>query len=163
MRVYLPATLSLLDKVQGIGEFGPAPVTAFAVTPALREWYIDEDVEELEYAAFTDAARASLRLLDADPVVARRRVVLAADVPDGLVVPHPELDRSVVRVEVPVEFDWLASVHVDGDEAIDDVAAAARVITAADLDDDDAQFTVDTAESHELQWYAVQEIPGLLS
>ena len=56
---------------------------AFTVTPALREWYAQADLEELEYAALTHAARASLWLLLADPDAPRRRVVLAADVPDG--------------------------------------------------------------------------------
>ncbi|WP_445058121.1 DUF6912 family protein, partial [Streptomyces griseus] len=33
---------------------------------------------------------------------------------------------------------------------------------AADLGDDDAQFTVDGAEDHELLWFGVQEIPQLI-
>ncbi|MEU3724282.1 hypothetical protein AB0E73_16295, partial [Streptomyces sp. NPDC031705] len=36
-------------------------------------------------------------------------------------------------------------------------------LEAADAGDDDAQFTVDGAEDHELLWFGVQEIPGLLS
>ncbi|MGH3545465.1 MAG: DUF6912 family protein, partial [Mycobacteriales bacterium] len=102
MRVYLPATLSSLSAAVSAGEHGPAPLTGFAVTPALREWYLDDDVDELEYAAFIEAARGSLRLLDADPLAARRRVVISADVSDGLVTAHPELDRAVVRVSQPV-------------------------------------------------------------
>ena len=35
-------------------------MTAYAVTPALREWYAEGDAEELEYAALQEAARASL-------------------------------------------------------------------------------------------------------
>ena len=53
----------------------------FAVTPALREAYASGDAEELEYAAMTEAARASLRLLAADPAAPPRRVVLAAEMP----------------------------------------------------------------------------------
>lgn len=162
MRVYLPATLGVLRAVGEEGRYGPAPVTGFAVTPALREWFASGEEEELEYAAFTDAARAALRLLDADPAAPRRRVVLSADVPDGEVTQHPELDRAVVRIETPVEFEWLACVHVDGAEAETDVAAAAAAIMAADLEDDDAQFTVDSADDHELEWFGVQEIPTLL-
>jgi hypothetical protein len=162
MRIYLPATLPALQDLQKIGEHGPAPLTAFAVTPTLREWYLDDDEEELEYAAFTDAARASLRLLDADPSAPRRRVVLSADVPDAEVRPHPELDRAVVRIAAPVRVESLAAVHVDGAAAVPDVTAAASAVLAADLGDDDAQFTVDGAEGHELEWYAVQEIPDLL-
>jgi hypothetical protein len=162
MRIYFPATMLLLAELQKAGEYGPAPLTGFAVTPALREWYLDEDVEELEYAAFTEAARSSLRLLDADPLSPRRRVVLSADVPDGEVRAHPELDRAVVRVAVPVPIGWFASVHLDGADAEPDVTAAASAVVAADLGDADAQFLVDGAEGYELEWYGVQEIPDLL-
>jgi hypothetical protein len=31
-------------------------------------------------------------------------------------------------------------------------------LDAADGGDDDARFTVDSAEGHELQWYATQEL-----
>jgi hypothetical protein len=158
MRIYLPATLPLLADVQKNGAHGPAPLTAFAVTPALREWYLDDDIEELEYAAFAEAAAASLRLLDADPAAPRRRVVLSADVPDAQITVHPELDRAVVRVGVPVPLAWLASVHVDSPDAQGDVAKAASAVLAADMGDDDAQFIVDNAEGHELEWYGVQEI-----
>jgi hypothetical protein len=163
MRIYLPATLVTLADLHKSGEHGPAPITGFAVTPALREWYTDEDEDELEYAAFRDAAVASLRLLDADPTAPRRRVVLSADVPDGEVRPHPELDRSVVRVSVPTPIEWFAAVHVDSADAVPDVTAAAQAIGAADLGDDDAQFAVDGAEAHELEWYGLQEVPDLIS
>ena len=42
-----------------------------------------------------------------------------------------------------------------------DVAAAADALAAADAGDDDASFTVDSAEAHELAWYATQELPFL--
>ena len=42
-----------------------------------------------------------------------------------------------------------------------DVAAAADAIAAADAGDDDASFTVDSAEAHELAWYATQELPDV--
>src|SRR5580692_6659490 len=67
MRVYLPATLPVLAGALAAAEIGPAPMQAFTVTPALREWYAQADLEELEYAALTHAARASLWLLLADP------------------------------------------------------------------------------------------------
>jgi hypothetical protein len=34
-------------------------------------------------------------------------------------------------------------------------------VTAADAGDDDASFTVDSAEGHELAWYATQELQYL--
>jgi hypothetical protein len=63
MRVYVPLTLPGLSAALAAGSIGPVPLTAYAVTPALREWYAGGDDEELEYAALTQAARASLALL----------------------------------------------------------------------------------------------------
>ena len=163
MRVYLPATTSVLRTLVDQGRL-PGPVTAFAVTPALREFYAlseaEADTEELEYAALLAAARASLRLLDVDPFAARRRVVVAADVAEGSVGPidDPDTDRGAVRVEGDIELRDVASAHLDGAEAEDDVAAAVAVVLEADLGSDDAQFVVDQAEGHELAWYATQEI-----
>jgi hypothetical protein len=167
MRVYIPTTLAVLADAYRAGELGPAPLDAFAVTPGLREWYVSDDIEELEYAALTRAAQASLRLLAAAPQVPRRRVVVAVDVPDAGVRPDP--DRSLdpdavgaVRLLQPVVLGEAAAVHADAADAEADVAAAAEAVTAADGGDTDAQFTVDGAEDHELLWYATQEIPHLI-
>jgi hypothetical protein len=163
--VYLPATSSALRallEVRELSAVGTDPVTAFAVTPGLREWYVDDDVEELEYAALLEAARASLRLIDADPSAARRRVVLAADVADGQVELRDDLDRGVVRVRGPLALAAIASVHVDDADAEAAVTAAAQSIDAADLGDESAQDRVDDAEGFELSWFATQELADLL-
>jgi hypothetical protein len=162
MRVYLPGTVPTLRALVEVGEVGPAPLRAYAVTPALREWYVDDDLEELEYAALTEAARASLRLLDLDQKAARRRVVIAADAPDGAVLLRPDLDRAAVELSAPVAMRLVAAVHVDGPEAEEAVRAAAESALAADLGSEDAQFLVDGAEGYELAWYASQEIGPLL-
>ncbi|MFD0685276.1 DUF6912 family protein [Actinomadura fibrosa] len=168
MRVYLPSTLPRLAAVHAAREAGPAPLAAYAVTPALREWYADGDLEELEYAAMTAAARASLRLLGADPDAPRRRVVLAAEVPDQAVAwargdaSLAADDRALVEVSAPVPWQKIASGHVDDAGAEADIAAAAAALAAADAGDDDARFTVDGAEGHELLWYATQELAHLL-
>jgi uncharacterized UPF0146 family protein len=161
VRVYLPATLPLVGALLTKGEHGPAPVTAFALTPALREWYVEGDAEELEYAATMAAARASLRLLDLDPSAPRRRVVLAADVPDATVTPAPDLERAVVRLATAVPLDAVAAALVDDRSAEHDVRAAAEAILAADLGDENAQFVVDGAEDHDLLWYGAQELSRL--
>ncbi len=167
MRVYIPTTLAGLADAHKAGELGPAPLDAVAVTPSLREWYVSDDIEELEYAALTRAAQASLRLLAADPGTPRRRVVVAVDVPDAAVGFDPDrgLDPSVlgrVLLSAPVRLADAAAVHADAADAEPDVAAAADAVGAADAGDDDAQFTVDGAEDHELLWFATQEIPHLI-
>jgi hypothetical protein len=163
MRVYLPATSRILRRLADTGALGPAPMTGFAVTPGLREYYLDEDVEELEYAASAAAARASLRLIDADPAAARRRVVIAADVADTSIDIRDDLDRGVVRVAVEVPMAWCASVHADERAAEETVSAAAELIDAADLGEPTAEEKVDDTEGYELLWYATQEIEELLA
>lgn len=164
MRVYVPATLSMLRTLVKTGELAAVNGTAFALTPALRESYATGDTEELEYAAMAEAARASLRLLatelDADPDTPPRRAVVAADV--GGVTPRPDLDHAVVRLSAPIALAQVAAVHVDNPEAGPAVRAAADVIEQADLGDPDAEFTLGDAEDHELAWYAPQELPFLL-
>jgi hypothetical protein len=163
VRVYLPATSALLTGLLERGALGPAPLTGFAVTPGLREWYLDDDIEELEYAASGEAARASLRLLAADPSSARRRVVIAADVPDADVTVRDDLDRGVVRIGAAVPLAECASVHADDAEAESAVAKAATVIDAADLGDLPAEEAVDDADGFELSWYATQELTDLVA
>ena len=87
MRVYLPTTLDGLAAASAAGSF-PGPARAHAVTGAVREWYVSGDIEELEYAAFTEAAEGSLRLLAAGGPA--RRVVLADDVPAAAVLARYE-------------------------------------------------------------------------
>jgi len=166
MRVYLPATLPALAGVLRAAEIGPAPVQAYTVTPALREWYASADLEELEYAALMYAARASLRLLRADPGAPRRRVVLAADVPDEEAGRGSGFDGgfeepTLVLLSAPVPLARVVSGHVDDLAAVGDVSAAVQALAAADAGDDDARFLVDGAEGHELMWYATQELGDL--
>jgi hypothetical protein len=137
MRVYLPSTMPGLADILAKGEAGPAPLRAFAVTPALREAYASGDDEELEYVAMLAAAKQSLRLLEADPGAPRRRVVLAADVSDAQVSWHAYDDEPAA------------------------VLVAGELQVAANAGDDDACFAVDSAEAHELAWYATQELEYL--
>jgi hypothetical protein len=165
VRVYLPATPEHLRGALGTGQFeesGAAQLTAFAVTAGLREWYVDDDIEELEYAAALEAARASLRMLSTDPSAPRRRVVVAVDVAESAVTVRDDLDRGVVRVTGPIPLTAVASVHIDDKDAEAAVEAAAEAIGSADLGDTHAQDLVDDAEGFELSWYAGQEIAALL-
>ncbi|HEU5156190.1 MAG TPA: hypothetical protein VFU43_04285 [Streptosporangiaceae bacterium] len=177
MRVYLPSTLPALARALSSGAVGPVPVRAYAVTPALREWYAEGDLEELEYAALTAAARASLRLI-ADAVdtadaaataeVPPRRVVLAADVSDDVVtkqagdaVLDDGAERALVWLMAPIPLTKIVSGHVDDLSAAGDIRAAVAALPAADAGDEDAQFSVGAAEGHELMWYATQELSQL--
>ncbi|MFP5345660.1 MAG: DUF6912 family protein [Actinomycetes bacterium] len=162
MRVYLPATLGLLAAVYGRGAYRlPPGLSVHAVTPALREWYTEGDVEELEYAALLDAAASSLRALADDEQSPRRRVVLAADVDDSSVRPGQGETASVVLLD-EVQLRDVVSVHVDEREAEDDVRAAVAALPAAEAGDEEARFVVDEADGHDLLWYDVTEIGDLV-
>jgi hypothetical protein len=159
VRVYVPATVPMLSRLR---EQGLAADEAHAVTPALREWYAEGDEEELEYVAFTRAAQDALQLLRADPAAPRRRVVVSVDLPaEAVGRGDGELGSSAVRLTQPVPVTAVAALHVDGTEAVEDIAAAAEVVAEALAGDPDAQFTVDGAEDHELEWYAVSELDEL--
>jgi hypothetical protein len=164
MRVYLATTVPGLVRFHADGVVSATDgVRAHAVTPALREWYTEGDSEELEYAAMRGAARESLTLLAAEADAVRRRVVLAADVPDAQVVPDAAVHRSGVRIATAVPMSAVVSVHIDEPEADDTVAAAVEALAAAEAGDEDAAFTVDGAEDCDLLWYDVTEIAQLVS
>ncbi|MDV6011579.1 DUF6912 family protein [Haloechinothrix sp. LS1_15] len=167
MRVYVPATVGMLQELAEQQEISPVSGTAFAVTPALREFYTSGSTEELEYAAMQDAARASLRLLTGerdrateDERPARRRAVISADIDD--VTHRSDLDAAVVRIAGAIPLSKVAAVHVDTSEAEEAVEAAVDAIDAADLGDPDAELTLGDVEDHELAWYAPQELSLLL-
>jgi hypothetical protein len=160
VRVYVPATTTVLERLLDQGRL-TGPQTVFTVTPQLRSFYeLSDDDEELEYAALVAAARASLRLMDVDASAARRRVVLAADVPDDSVTPIQDegADAGAARTTADIAVQDVASAHIDVADAEDDVRRAVDVVLEADLGSADAQFVVDQAEGHELAWYATQEI-----
>lgn len=162
-RVYLPATLAQLAVLRTSGEL-PPPTEAHAVTPALREWYAEGDEEELEYVAFTRAAQAALHLLRHDAKAPRRRVVLSVDLPGSVLKMNGiELGSSRIDVNGKVPLRTVAAIHVDGLDAELDVTAAASVVDEAEAGDPDAQFTVDGAEDHELEWYDPSELDQLVN
>ncbi|OAA19717.1 hypothetical protein UG55_108612 [Frankia sp. EI5c] len=163
MRVYLPSTLTAARAA--LRERAVPAGMAFAVTPALREWYSQSDTEEMEFAALQNAARACLRLLDADPESPPRRFVFAADVREAAVRVRDDLDRGAVEVLEPVPLSSVRAVHTDDPadaEAQAAVRAAADAVLEADLGSDDAAFVVDGAEGFELLWFATQELPDLV-
>jgi hypothetical protein len=165
MRIYVPATWPMLRSLVKTGVLDPIGGTAFALTPGLREAYTSGDDEELEYAAMSHAARASLRLLAVELGLGEestpaRRVVVSADLED--VTLRPDLDDGAVRVAGAVPFEAIAAVHVDTEEAEYAVRQAAAAVDAADLGDLDAEFVVGEAEDHELAWYDPSEVAFLV-
>ena len=167
MRVYIPATLAMLQQLVADGSLWPVNGTAFAVTPRLREAYAEGDDDELGEVALRDAALASLRLLAtaADERAGGdnlppRRAVLAAEADD--VTLRPDLDDAVVRLSGPIAIDDIIAVFVDNAAAEAAVTAAIEVVDAADLGDEDAELLVGDAQDHDLAWYATQELPFLL-
>jgi hypothetical protein len=164
MRVYLPSTLRALDAAYKAGELGPPPLAGYAVTPALREWYTNDDDEELEYAAMAQAARASVGLLAADPTAPRRRVVVACEI--GAVPPAGgTVEVGDARLDLHAVILWssVVAVHLDADEAAAVVGAAADSWDAAQNGAEEAVFALDSCEAEELLWYATQEVPDLLA
>jgi hypothetical protein len=160
MRVYIPATVAMLQQLVADGSLWPVNGTAFAVTPTLREAYTGGDDDELAEVALREAALASLRLLAAAENPPPRRAVLAAEVEQ--VRYRPDLDDAVVRVGAPVGIEQVIAAYVDNAAAEPAVTRAIEVIDAADLGDEDAELVVGDALDHDLAWYANQELPFLL-
>ena len=165
MRVYVPATLAMLQQLVADRAMSAVNGTAFAVTPALRESYAEGDDDELADVALREAALASVRLLagaadEPSSGLPPRRAVLVAEV-DGATA-RPDLDDAVVRLSGPVAIDDVIAAYVDTATAETAVLAAMDAVDAADLGDEDAELTVGDAQDHDLAWYATQELPFLL-
>ena len=162
MRVYVPATLAMLQQVVADRLLHARNGTAFAVTPTLREAYAEGDDDELAEVALREAALASLRLMAGAGTssLPPRRVVVVADV-EGATA-RPDLDDAVVRLSAPIAYDDVVAAYVDNAEAEPAVVQAIEAVDAADLGDEDAEFIVGDAQDHDLAWYAPQELPFLL-
>ncbi len=157
-RVYVPSSISLLRQLLVSGGVGPVPVLAHAVTDALRAAFPDEGEEEWEYAALTAAAQDSLALIAEDDEP--RRVVVVAEADS--VMPVSGAEGSEVELDQVVPLRKVVAVHVDSDEATEDVAAARACWPDAEAGDEAALATVERCLDHELGWFATQEIGELV-
>jgi hypothetical protein len=141
VRVYVPLARADLEALASSGTLpaGPAaPLSAYAVTSALRSRAPGLDVEDLEYAAFSDAVVAASTVRSA---AHHRRVVAAADAdPSWLVQGVGEPASSVVLVG-PLPLSRVASFHIDDESAVDD----------------------EDEEADELLWYDVTELDDVRS
>ena len=150
-RVYVPYALDGLSRLVETGEVGPAPFTAYAVTPDVVSQTPESDDEEREHLVALVAARASLERVVSDPAAPWRRVVLVVDV-----------DRATLR----------ASISDDDPSAVEVATAPHRAdVAAIFVDDDDAQTAVAlAAQTHDLSvvddvdllWFAPSELVDLL-
>jgi hypothetical protein len=162
VRVYVPATLAMLQQLVADRSLHVRNGTAFAVTPTLREAYAEGDDDELADVALRDAALASLRLLAGEGIssLPPRRAVVVAEV-EGAAA-RPDLDDAVVRLSEPIAYDQVIAAYVDNADAESAVVPAIEAVDTADLGDEDAEFIVGDAQDHDLAWYAPQELPFLL-
>ncbi|WP_066530075.1 DUF6912 family protein [Corynebacterium bouchesdurhonense] len=161
MRVYIPATFSMLKSLDEHGVIHARNGWGFAATPELTEFFTSGDQEEIEAVAFDDAALASIRLLaiGGEEQFPHRRVVVSVD---AEVQPQPEMGESVVKLAGPVELNDVAAIHVDVQEAEEATAKAIDAIDAADLGDEDAELAVGDAQDNYMAFYDPSELPFLV-
>jgi hypothetical protein len=146
MRIYIPATLPRLREIVEAGGLPPG-FLAYAVTPALREWYTDGDVEELEYV---DRRRTGFAM-PAGRRPGGRRSGWSCGCPDTALVHQPDGRglAAVVTVSPQPDPAPLCLGSCRQRHAVDDVRVALGAVPDAD-GDGDAQFLLDSVEDHEL-------------
>ena len=135
----MPTTVAGLAALHGTGRLAPAPISAHAVTSALRASWVGADDEELEYAVLMAAAFDSLQLIAGTSGEPRRVVVVAGE----------------------VLISRCSAVHVDDADAEGEIVLALGRLPEAAAGDERALTDVSLVE-HELMWFATQEIPDLL-
>ena len=112
VRIYLPLTGADLSTLLDVGSITVG--TAFAVTVQLTATTPGADVEELEYAAFLQAAAAAELTRPDEPPA--RRLIAAADVAAETVtepVLLPGHSAAAVVLGEPVPLRAVAAFHVD--------------------------------------------------
>jgi hypothetical protein len=113
VRVYVPlgrADLLALASTGSLAASAGSPRPAYAVTALLRTSAPGLDVEDLEFAAFSDAVQAAAAHR---AVPAHRRVVVAADADPSWVAPGAGDPLSVVELVADLPLARVASFHVD--------------------------------------------------
>ena len=158
MRIYIPATLHDIAS-DVIGER-----TVHAHTPQLERAADVSDVppgerrDVLEAMAMNAAADDSLRRLIACAKAGEnahpRRVVIVADAPDNALEACADSEQLPTALTLARSLPWkhVESIHIDDDEALDDISAA--------MAGDEVAF--ERSYDHELMWYDVTERDDLI-
>lgn len=165
MRVYLPATFSMLRDLEENQEITARSGGGFTVTDGLRDLFDFGEEEEFEEIAFDLASEASLRLLAIgdEEKFPHRRVVISVDVDDSTVTPNLDYGEGVVALQpATVALDKVAAIHIDVEESEEATAKAVQAIDAAELGDEDAALAVGDAQDNFLAWYDPSELPFLV-
>ncbi len=153
VRIYIPATSADVSKEDLL------PRLVHAVTRELEHAMPAEGEEVLESVAMGAAADDSLRILTAlaqgGETIRPLRVVIVADVADSRVEPvsGDDLLPTARRLVRPVGWDAVASIHVDDDEALEDLLAA--------IGGDEQAF--ERVADEDLMWYDVEEREDLIA
>lgn len=160
MRIYIPATSDDI-ACDVISER-----TVHAVTPQLvaatdvSDVHASEQRDVLEAIAMNSAADDSLRRLmsysqDASHSVQPRRVVIVADAPDNFLEACTDSEQlpSALTLSRPLSWKHVESIHIDDDEALDDIGTAI-------VEGGEAAFAL--SYDHELMWYDVTERDDLI-
>ena len=153
VRIYIPATSADVSKEDLL------PRLVHAVTRELEHAMPAEGEEVLESVAMGAAADDSLRILTAlaqgGETIRPLRVVVVADVADSRVEPvsGDDLLPTARRLVRPVGWDAVASIHVDDDEALEDLLAA--------IGGDEQAF--ERVADEALMWYDVEEREDLIA
>ena len=153
VRIYIPATSADVSKEDLL------PRLVHAVTRELEHAMPAEGEEVLESVAMGAAADDSLRILTAlaqgGETIRPLRVVVVANVADSRVEPvsGDDLLPTARRLVRPVGWDAVASIHVDDDEALEDLLAA--------IGGDEQAF--ERVADEDLMWYDVEEREDLIA
>ena len=153
VRIYIPATSADVSKEDLL------PRLVHAVTRELEHAMPAEGEEVLESVAMGAAADDSLRILTAlaqgGETIRPLRAVVVADVADSRVEPvsGDDLLPTARRLVRPVGWDAVASIHVDDDEALEDLLAA--------IGGDEQAF--ERVADEDLMWYDVEEREDLIA
>lgn len=158
MRIYIPATSHDI-ACDVISER-----TVHAHTPQLERVADVHDVpageqrDVLEAMAMNAAADDSLRRLAAcaeeGQSIQPRRVVIVADAPDTFLERCADSEQlpTALALERPLHWKHVESIHIDDDEALDDINAA--------MAEDETAF--ERSYEYELMWYDVSERNDLI-